>query len=136
MKLYADEPGQEQVRELAAPLVISALARVEVIAAIWRKHRAGELDIDDSLTLIRAFRADCAETPDGPARFVAVAVAEPVLDRAADMAGQHGLRAYDAVQLASALVARDVDARCDAIASFDHELTEAAIAEGFDTLTQ
>jgi predicted nucleic acid-binding protein len=104
---------------------------VEVIAAIWRKHRVGELDLDDAQTLIRAFRVDYAGAKDKPACFLAVAVAEQVLERAAEMAGTHGLRAYDAVQLACALAARDADERCATLASFDRDLTLAAIAEGF-----
>jgi predicted nucleic acid-binding protein len=134
VKLYADEDGHEPIRRLRAPLVISALARVEVIAAIWRKHRAGELDIDDSLTLIRAFRVDYAGARDTPVRFLTVAVTEEILERATEMAGAHGLRAYDAVQLASALAARDVDERCATLTSFDRDLTAAAVSEGFKTL--
>ncbi len=135
MKLYADEAGYEPIRRLRAPLVVSALARVEVIAAIWRKHRAGEIDRDDSLTLIRAFGRDYAGTPDGPPRFIAVAVTDGILERAAELAGTHGLRAYDAVQLASALAAREVDKRCATFAAFDRDLVSAAASEGFKTIS-
>jgi uncharacterized protein len=114
------------------PLVISALARVEVTAAIWRKQRSGEIDLDDSLTLIRAFTADYAGTPERPPRFIAVAVTEGIVGSAADLAGTHGLRAYDAVQLASALAARTADRRCAALLAFDRELLQAAISEGFE----
>lgn len=114
------------------PLVISALARVEVSAAIWRKQRAGELDLDDALILIRAFTADYAGTPDRPPRFIAVAVTAGIIGSAADLAGTHGLRAYDAVQLASALAARAADKRCAALLAFDRELLQAAISEGFE----
>ncbi len=117
------------------PLVISALARVEVTAAIWRKQRSGELDLDDSLTLIRAFTVDYAGTPDRPPRFIAVAVTEEIIGSAADLAGTHGLRAYDAVQLASALAARTADRRCAALVAFDRELLQAAISEGFKNAT-
>jgi uncharacterized protein len=113
---------------------MSVLARVEVTAAIWRKHRAGALNLDDSLVLIRAFQVDCAGAPSRQPRFLAVAVAEAVLVRATELTGNHGLRAYDAVQLASALAARDVDERCATFASFDKDLARAARAEGFETL--
>jgi predicted nucleic acid-binding protein len=119
---------------LRAPLVVSALARVEVPAAIWRKHRSGELDLDDSLILIRAFQVDYAGTSNRPPRFLAVAVADRVLEQAAGLAGTHGLRAYDAVQLACALAARGVDGRCAAFAGFDRALALAAAAEGFRVL--
>jgi predicted nucleic acid-binding protein len=102
-----------------------------VAAAIWRKHRASELDLDDSLTLIRAFTVDYAGTPRRPPRFIALAVTSEILERAAELAGTHGLRAYDAVQLASALTAREADERCAAVAAFDRGLLKAAVAEGF-----
>jgi uncharacterized protein len=116
---------------LRTPLVISTLARVEVAAAIWRKHRAGELDLDDSLTLLRAFLVDYAGVPGRAPRFLAVAATAEIVERAAELTGTHGLRAYDAVQLACALAARDTDPRCAALATFDRELLRAALAEGF-----
>lgn len=52
--------------------------------------------------------------------------------RAAELSGIHGLRAYDAVQLASALATREVDERCATFAAFDRDLTLAATSEGFE----
>jgi predicted nucleic acid-binding protein len=111
------------------------LARVEVAAALWRKHRTGELDFDDSLLLFRAFAADYAGAADKPPRFQAVEVTETIVERAAELAGTHDLRAYDAVQLASALVTREVDKSCTVLASFDQDLIRAAAAEGFEVLS-
>jgi predicted nucleic acid-binding protein len=119
---------------LIGPLVVSTLARVEVVAAIWRKHRAGELDLDDSLLLVRAFTADYAGTADSAPRFLALKVSGRILEHAAELSGIHRLRAYDAVQLASALAAREADERCAQFATFDRDLTLAAIAEGFEAL--
>jgi uncharacterized protein len=116
------------------PLLISVLARVEVPAAIWRKHRTGELDLDDTLLLNRAFAADYAGTPDSPPRFQAVEIADTAIERAAELVSAHGLRAYDAVQLACALAMREVDKRCTTLASFDRDLIRAAAAEGFEVL--
>ncbi len=134
MKLYVPEDGHESIRQLRAPLVVSVLARVEVSGAIWRKHRSGELDFDDSLLLLRAFAADYAGTRDQAARFIAVAPNDRVVERAAELTGAHGLRAYDAIQLASALAAREEEERCNAFASFDRDLAAAATAEGFMAL--
>jgi predicted nucleic acid-binding protein len=131
VKLYADESEHEHVRRLHGPFVISAIAHVEVVAAIWRKHRIGELGLDDALILLRAFAVDYAGTPDKPPRFIALAIADGVIARAAALAGTHALRAYGAVQLASAVTAREIDAGCNAFACFDRALTCAAIAEGF-----
>jgi uncharacterized protein len=107
---------------------------VEVAAALWRKHRTGQLDLDDALLLIRAFAADYGGTPDGPPSFRAVELADAAIEHAAELAGAHGLRAYDAVQLACALAIRAVDKSCTVLASFDHELNRAAAAEGFEVL--
>jgi len=134
VKLYVPEDGHEQVERLPAPLLISVLARVEVAAALWRKHRGGELDLDDTHTLTRALAADCAGTREHAPRFLALAVTDGIVERAAELAATHGLRAYDAIQLASALAARAADARCATFASFNDDLTAAATAEGFGAL--
>ena len=57
-----------------------------------------------------------------------------ILDRAADTAAAHGLRAYDAVQLASAIVARTADPDLTSFACFDDRLSDAARIEGFTTI--
>lgn len=111
----------------AEPLAVSALARVEVPAALWRKHRIGELSADDARILSDAFAADCAGAP---ARFSSVAVGARVLERAARLVAVHALRAYDAVQLASALAAREAEPSCATFACFDEGLLRAAAAEG------
>jgi predicted nucleic acid-binding protein len=134
VKLYVPEEGYEPIRRLPGPLLVSALARVEVAAALWRKHRTGEVDLDDVLLLNRAFAADYAGTPDRPPRFQPVEVADVTVEHAAELTGTHGLRAYDAVQLACALLAREADKHCDTFASFDHYLLRAAAAEGFAVL--
>jgi predicted nucleic acid-binding protein len=110
------------------------LARVEVAAALWRKHRTGEIDLDDALLLIRAFTADYAGTPEDPPRFHTVELTEAAIERAAELAGNHGLRAFDAVQLACALATREADKTCTMFASFDRDLLRAAVAEGFEIL--
>jgi uncharacterized protein len=110
------------------------LARAEVAAALWRKHRTGDLDLDDVLLLTRDFAADYGGTPDGPPRFRTVGITDTAIERAAELTGTHGLRAYDAVQLACALAIRAVDKRCTMLASFDHDLIRAAAAEGFEVL--
>lgn len=54
-----------------------------------------------------------------------------VLEAAARLCAVHGLRAYDAVQLASALAVRDAVPECRTFAAFDRQLRAAAAAEGF-----
>ena len=116
------------------PLVVSALARVEVPSALWRKHRLGLLEAADAQLLVDAFEADLAGGTRGAARLLAVQLPLRLLERAAKLSAVHGLRALDAVQLASACAAREADARCAAFACFDQALRRAAAAEGFELI--
>ncbi len=106
---------------------MSALARVEVPAALWRKRRVRELSAQQAGHLVREFEADLLGTPSEPPRFAVVRPTSAVLDAAAQLVAAHGLRAYDGVQLASALAAEDSHFAC-----FDSDLRVAAAAEGFE----
>jgi len=135
VKLYADEPGHRPIRALDA-LVVSALVRVEVPSALWRKARTGELPDAAAGTLVNAFELDFHGEHDSDPRFAIVALTESVLIAAAREAARHALRAYDAVQLASAVAVREVDPRCSHFACFDTELRRAAGREGFALLPE
>jgi uncharacterized protein len=130
VKLYADEAGHDHIRSLEL-VVISLLTRVEVPAALWRKHRMGELDAADARVLVDAFELDLTGDDREPPRFAIVALPTSLLESAARLTGVHGLRAYDAVQLASACAAQAADGECDTFACFDSSLRRAAAAEGF-----
>jgi uncharacterized protein len=131
VKLYADEAGYDHIRGLAS-VAVAQLARVEVPAALWRKQRMGELSADDARLLTADFEADYFGTGSEPPRFVAVVATSSLLDGAARLCAAHGLRAYDAVQLSSALAVRLADEGCAAFAAFDRALRTAAAAEGFE----
>lgn len=130
VKLYADEPGQAEIRDLSV-VVVSELARVEVPAAIWRKHRTGELAAQEAGLLTSEFEADWYGTAASPSRFLVAVVNDQVLDTAARLAGAHGLRAYDAVQLATAAAVRAAEPSCQSFAASDESLRRAATLEGF-----
>lgn len=130
MKLYADEEGCSAVRALKV-MVVSCMAQVEVPAAIWRKHRMGELSTEDAAVLTAEFEADFFGDDHDPARFAVVSLPPVVLDDAARLTASHGLRAYDAVQLASAGATRAADPGCTTFACSDELLRAAAAAEGF-----
>lgn len=57
VKLYADEHGHRAIRALDM-LVVSAIARVEVPSALWRKTRTGELEDTAAGILVSAFEID------------------------------------------------------------------------------
>jgi uncharacterized protein len=133
VKLYADEADHAVIRGEIG-LVASQLARVEVPAALWRKVRTGQLAAEDAGLLVAEFEADYFGTQDEAPRFAAVAVNSTLLDAAAQLAAVHSLRAYDAVQLASARAAAAADPSCRTFAAFDAQLRAAAAAEGFGLL--
>ncbi len=135
MKLYADEAGHRAIRALDA-LVISALARVEVPSALWRKARTGELEDAAASTLVSAFEFDFHGDLSSGSRFTIVSPTEPVLVVGAREAARHALRAYDAVQLTTALAVRELDPHCSHFACFDTELRRAASRAGFVLLPE
>ena len=128
VKLYADESDAEVVRRRHPLLVVSVVARVEVPAALWRKSRTGLLAVDAAAVLVQAFEADWT---DRYRRMLPISLRPPLLVDAAHLSGTHGLRAYNAIQLACARAARAVDARVDAFLCFDDGLRDAAAREGF-----
>lgn len=133
VKLYADEGGHEEVRAFTA-VAVAQIARVEVPAALWRKHRMGELEAENAQVLAGAFEADYYGTAEEGPRFAVVATTVEILDQAATLCATHGLRAYDAVQLSTALATRRADPACSVMAAFDASLRVAASAEGLDVL--
>jgi uncharacterized protein len=133
VKLYADEPGHEQIRKLHA-IAVAQIVRVEIPAALWRKQRMGEFAVEDVRVLTADFEADYFGELDQAPRFASIAVTSGVLDQAANLCATRGLRAYDAVQLSSALAARRADRDCTSFAVFDVSLRAAGAAEGFDLI--
>ena len=125
-----DEDDAETVRSLTN-VVVSCLARVEVPAALWRKHRLGDVTHSEATILTQAFAFDWFGEDDDQPAFAIVPVSEDLLERAARAAAIHGLRSYDAVQLASAVTARTADPDLDRFACYDARLTAAAQVEGF-----
>jgi len=130
VKLYADEDGHDHIRGLVS-MAVAQLARVEVPAALWRKQRMGELSAEDARLLTADFEADYFGTGSEPGRFAVAAATGSLLDEAARLCASRGLRAYDAVQLSSAIAVRRADESCTQFAAFDRPLRTAAAAEGF-----
>lgn len=131
--LYADERGRDDFGHEQA-IAVSAIARVEVPSALWQKQRAGDLSPAQAAALVADFEADYLGDTGGAPRFAVVAARPDVLAEAARLCATHGLRAYDAVQLSSALTARAAAPDCSTFAAYDEQLRRAAAAEGFGLL--
>jgi len=130
VKLYADETGSEAVREIDR-FAVAQTTRVEVPAALWRLHRMRLLTPRLTTALVGQFEADWFGDDTGPGRFGVVRMTSLVLEDAARLTAVHGLRGYDAIQLASARAVRGADRSITSFAVFDGALRDAAAVEGF-----
>jgi predicted nucleic acid-binding protein len=129
-KRYVQEPGTAVVVGLfrrAAQLAASGLALVEVPAALFRRARAGDLTLDQA-------RTHAAEVEKDLRQMYVVEPRKAVLDRANELVHRHPLRAYDAVQLASALRLRQSSGAAVTLVCADRALATAAKAEGTKSL--
>ncbi len=104
IKRYVAETGSDWIRTLTNPeaghlLLISRLSIVESRSALARRRREASIS-DDDHTFIIGVLADHALT-----QYHFVELENAVVVLAGDLLDRHPLRAYDAVQLASALVA-------------------------------
>jgi len=91
----------------------------------------GELTAQVAATLAARFAHDYAGGGARAARFAIVAAGGTLLEAAAQLVASARLRAYDGVQLATAIAARGADADIDAFACFDVDLRDAASVHGF-----
>lgn len=122
VKRYVTEMASPEVVALttdAAAVATALITRAEVAAALARAVRAGVLD---DVGGRRAQRRFSREWPD----LIRVPVTEALVARAEALAWAHGLRGYDAVQLAAALTWQDALGREIVLATFDRQLWEAA----------
>lgn len=133
VKRHVRESGTDWFTAVADPTtgntILSAqVSMVEVISAFQRRVREGVLDAGDAARLGSDFQALCVT------EYRLVALTTPVIERACQLLVRHPLRAYDAVQLAAALIAGDALVAAGAAAmtflSADRRLLNAAEAEG------
>ena len=132
VKRYLTAIGTAWVQGLTDPaaaheIFLTRLTRVEIVAAITRRSRGGSLPAAAAPTLLAQFRHDAAH------QYTILEITPAVLAAAERLAEIHGLRAYDAVQLA---VAADLHRERLAnglsrptLISADQELNVAAMSE-------
>lgn len=130
VSLLLQEPGTPAARRLAEvdpAILVWALTPVEILSAVWRHRRQGDLDDQD----VAAAEARLGHLERD---WTAVSDLGPVERRARRVIALHPLRAADAVQLAAALVACDERTDRFPFVSLDDRLREAARREGFAVL--
>jgi predicted nucleic acid-binding protein len=134
VKRYLPEIGTAWIRRLTDPaaghiVVLGEITLVEVAAAIAAKHRASSgisrQERDDALTLfLQHYHTE----------YEATAIDRTILERAVDLTQRHRLRGYDAVQLATALLANELLTAAGLPAltfiAADDDIVAAASAEG------
>jgi predicted nucleic acid-binding protein len=122
VKRYVTEAGSAEVIALttgAQGVATALVTRAEVAAAFARAVRVGLLD---DVGGRRAQRRFWREWPD----LMRVPVTETLVARAEALAWAHGLRGYDAVQLASAMTWQDALGQEIVLATFDRQLWDGA----------
>ena len=137
VKYYIVETGTRWIRELIEEkngdqwvnmIFTSALTWAEAVSAL-SKHRRSSFISDGLCTrLIARFLRD------GQSRYARLPADDAAINQAVELIQRHPLRAYDAVQLATALrldrVLRDNRLSPVTFVSADEALCEAARAEG------
>ena len=133
VKLYVAERGSGWLIALADPtlaheLFIIRITAVEIAAALYRRARTGALTIAQAATTMSALRRDVAST------YRVIEVSPVLLDQALIVAEHRGLRGYDCVQLAGALLTHQARLAVGLspliLVSADAELNAAATLEG------
>ncbi|MBX7115364.1 MAG: type II toxin-antitoxin system VapC family toxin [Myxococcaceae bacterium] len=126
VKRYVREPGTERISTLfrgRKEIAASRLAEVEVASALSRRSRKGDLPAEVARRHHRELLVDLSE-------LRLVEIREPVLKLAGELVWRRSLRAYDALQLASALRLSQATGIAVTFWCADETLCEAASAEG------
>ncbi len=128
VKLYVTEAHSGLVRAWAEEAEIIATCRVaypEMMSALNRRFKVGDLDKQDYNVLVKAFSGEWQ-------RFAVVDFDEFAAGR---LVAAYGLRGFDAVHLSAAgLLRSSGNSPAMAFSSFDEKLNSAAVREKFTVL--
>jgi predicted nucleic acid-binding protein len=133
VKRHVNEAGTPWVRSLTQPkaghtIFIARITGVEVVAAITRRQNGGSLSPAQAGAILGHFRRHFVQ------RYNIVELTAALVGQAMLLARKHGLRGYDAVQLASMLSLHQSRSLAGlsilTFVSADGDLYRAAQAEG------
>ena len=126
VKRYVAEAGSAEVEALigeARAIGTAVVSRAEVAAALAKAARVGLIARDAAQKALESFNVDWEH-------LIRLQFGEPLAARAATLAWEHGLRGYDAVHLATALVWRETLGEAVTVATYDRELSRGAQGSG------
>jgi uncharacterized protein len=126
VKRYVAEIGSPEVEVLigeAQAIGTAVISRAEVAAALARAARVGLIAREAGEKALQAFTTDWEH-------LVRLQLSEPLAARAGVLAWEHGLRGYDSVHLASALLWSEMLSEPVVVATYDRELWRGAKASG------
>jgi uncharacterized protein len=126
LKLYVQEENSEAVRDMSARarvVAASRLAYAEARAALARACRERRITDQELESVLLVLHQDWP-------RYFVIEVSADIVRYAGDLAQEHALRAYDALQLASALTLRNKVSTEVCFLCFDDVLNQAAQASG------
>jgi predicted nucleic acid-binding protein len=133
IKLFVQETGTEAIIQLMEATednrkLISAGTPLEVYAALKRRERSGGLAAADSEAARSILRVEAARMVQQPLNPAVLEAARRILDR-------HELSSTEALQLAAAIVAREMfQGMTIVFVASDERLLEAARGEKFEIL--
>ena len=125
VKKYVSESGSVEVQsaiEQAEAVATTVVSRAEVVAALGKAVRM-VIGKKEAEAMVRSFNKGWRD-------LVRTRVTERLVKHASDLAWSHGLRGYDAVQLASAAAWQQAIGRNVTLCAFDLRLWEAALVIG------
>jgi len=139
VKRYVDETGSAWLTDLIlsaapplsrSPLQVALVSGVEVVAALTRRQRTGNSSVEETTQAIERFYREWRNV------YETVRLDHDMIQQAMRLAQRHGLRGYDAVQLASAMEANSLARQFRlpfVFISADDKLNAAAAEEGLQT---
>jgi predicted nucleic acid-binding protein len=130
VKLYVNEAGSALLIRLvgrAEPMALVTLTQIELRSAIRKRQRAKDISLGEAEEAIRLFETDYEKI------FSPLPITQAVIELAKTLVDRHGLRTYDAVQLAGCLfLKRTAAGSALTFVCSDRDLLQAAAAEALD----
>lgn len=133
VKRYMSEVGSAWVENITVftagnSIFVANITGVEVVSAIARRVRGGKLSATDAVSAISTLESDLT------AEYLLTDISFALVKSAMNLANKHGLRGYDAIQLAVALNVNQNNLAFNfpsiVFVSADNDLNNAALAEG------